>query len=36
MKGGRIFKNTLTDWQPEYLRRPDPAELMPSGLSETY
>jgi len=33
MKDGRIFKNTLTDWLPQYLRRPDPEKLR---TSETY
>ena len=33
MKDGRIYKNTLTDWHPEYLRRPDPEKLR---TSETY
>ena len=33
MKDGRIYKNTLTDWHPEYLRRPDPDKLR---TSETY
>ena len=36
MKDGRVYKNTLTDWQPEYLRRPDPSKLTPSGTTETY
>ena len=36
MKDGRIYKNTLTDWQPDYLRKPDPSKLMPSGTSATY
>jgi imidazolonepropionase-like amidohydrolase len=36
MKDGRIYKNTLTDWHPEYLRKPEAAEFMPSGMSETY
>ncbi len=33
MKDGRIYKNTLTDWQPQYLRRPDLSNLR---TSETY
>ncbi len=33
MKDGRVYKNTLTDWQPQYLRRPDPSEIR---TSETY
>jgi imidazolonepropionase-like amidohydrolase len=33
MKNGRIYKNTLTDWLPEYLERPDPSTLR---TSETY
>ena len=33
MKDGRIYKNALTDWHPEYLRRPDPDKLR---TSETY
>ena len=36
MKDGRIYKNTLTDWQPQYLRKPDLSTLKPSGLSERY
>jgi imidazolonepropionase-like amidohydrolase len=36
MKDGRIYKNTLTDWRPEYLRKPVRSEFMPSGTSETY
>ncbi len=36
MKDGRIYKNTLTDRQPQYLRKPDPSELMPSGTTESY
>ena len=31
MKDGRIYKNTLTDWQPQYLRKPDPAKITPAG-----
>ena len=33
MKDGRIYKNTLTDWRPEYLEKPDPSTLR---TSETY
>ena len=33
MKDGKIYTNTLTDWHPEYLRRPDPEKLR---TSETY
>ncbi len=36
MKDGRVYKNTLTDWSPEYLRKPDPSDLKPSGLSDRY
>ena len=31
MKDGRIYKNTLTDWHPQYLRKPDPAKITPAG-----
>ncbi|MBY6006685.1 amidohydrolase family protein [Salipiger bermudensis] len=33
MKDGRIYKNTLSDWTPEYLQKPDPSTLR---TSETY
>jgi imidazolonepropionase-like amidohydrolase len=33
MKDGRIYKNTLTDWRPEYLKKPDLSTLR---TSETY
>jgi imidazolonepropionase-like amidohydrolase len=33
MKDGRIYKNTLTDWHPQYLRRPD---LSAAHNSVTY
>jgi imidazolonepropionase-like amidohydrolase len=33
MKDGRIYKNTITDWTPEYLRKPDLSTLR---TSETY
>ncbi len=36
MKDGRIYKNTLTDWRPQYLRKPDPAQLSPSGFTDKY
>ena len=36
MKDGRIYKNTLTDWRPEYLQKPDPNELKTSGSSDRY
>ncbi len=36
MKDGRIYKNTLTDWLPDYLKKPEPYDYMPSGMSETY
>jgi hypothetical protein len=28
MKDGRIYKNTLTDWTPEYLKKPDLSTLL--------
>ncbi len=34
MKDGKVYKNTLTDWTPEYLRKPDPATMRPAGTSE--
>jgi len=33
MKDGRLYKNTLTDWRPEYLHKPDLSKLR---TSETY
>jgi imidazolonepropionase-like amidohydrolase len=36
MKDGRIYKNTLTDWKPQFLRKPVAAELSPSGTSSEY
>lgn len=31
MKDGRVYKNTLTDWTPDYLRKPKPSQLTPAG-----
>ncbi len=34
MKDGRVYKNTLTDWTPEYLRKPDLSEIRPAGAGK--
>ena len=33
IKDGRLDENTLRDWTPKYVRKPDPAEVRQAGPS---